>query len=310
MSAVLLFAGQGAQKVGMAKDLAGRYAEVSRLLDEAEEASSLPLKKIMFEGPDEALRDTSVQQPAVLAASMAAMRAVELEGKLPEFAAVAGLSLGEYSASCAAGAVCFADAVRLVKRRGELMQMASGRVESGMSSVLGLDEGSCRDACEEARGGDAVVQIANLNCPGQIVIAGELRALEAAERLCREKGAKRVVRLKVAGAFHTPLMAPAAQGLREEIERTAFSDPRVPVVQNCCAEKTASARLLKERLVEQLTSPVLWERSMRLLISEGVDSFVELGPGKVLAGLLRRIDRSCRIASVCSADDLASLPLT
>ncbi len=313
MPAALLFAGQGAQKVGMARDFAEKYGEISQLLDEAEAASSLPLKRIMFEGPDEALRDTSVQQPALLAASIAAMKAAELEGRLPESAAVAGLSLGEYSACCAAGAVSFADAVRLVKRRGELMQEASSRVKSGMSSVLGLDEESCRKACKEARaapGEEAVVQVANLNCPGQVVIAGELGALEEAEKLCKGKGAKRVVRLKVAGAFHTPLMASAAEGLRSEIDRIEFRAPRIPVVQNCRAEKATSAAALKEGLVKQLTNPVLWEKSMRLLIAEGTRSFVELGPGKVLAGFLRRIDRSCEVFSVGSAEDIASLPLT
>ena len=299
--------------MGMARDFAERYAEVSRLLDEAEDASSLPLKRMMFEGPRDALHDTSVQQPAVLAASIAAMKAVELAGKLPRFVAVAGLSLGEYSAACAAGAISFADAVRLVKRRGELMQEACTRVKGGMISILGLDEEACRRACEEAKAAtdaSAVVEVSNLNCPGQVVIAGELEALGEAERLCREKGARRVVRLKVAGAFHTPLMAPAAEGLKSEMERIEFRDPQVPVVQNCCGEKTTSASLLKERLIGQLTRPVLWEKSMRLLISEGVDSFVELGPGTVLAGLLRRIDRSSEVVSVGSVDDIASLPLT
>ena len=313
MPTAFLFAGQGAQKVGMAKDLAGRYGEVSRLLDEAEDAASLPLKRMMFDGPDEALRDTAVQQPAVLAASVAAMKAAELDGRLPTFTAVAGLSLGEYSACCAAEAIPFADAVRLVKRRGELMKEACSRGKSGMISVLGLDEESCRKACEEAKAatdGDEVLQVANLNCPGQVVIAGEIGALEAAGKLCKEMGARRLVPLKVAGAFHTPLMAPAAEGLKAEMERVEFRDPRVPVVQNCCAEKTSSASLLKERLIGQLTSTVLWEKSMRLLLSEGVDSFVEFGPGRTLAGLLRRIDGSARVTSVSSSDDIASLPLT
>ena len=305
----LLFAGQGAQKVGMGADLAEAYPASREVFETADRVLGFPLTGIMFEGPKEDLEATENAQPAVLAMGLACMRALESEGKLPEFSYAAGLSLGEYGAHVAAGSLGVEDALRLVRRRGELMRDAAKERPGGMASVLGLEPEKIEEACREAS--DAgLVGVANRNCPGQTVISGELAALEKASELCREKGAKRVVRLKVAGAFHTPLMAPAAQGLREEIERTAFSDPRVPVVQNCCAEKTTSASLLKERLIEQLTSPVLWERSMRLLISEGVDTFVELGPGKVLAGLLRRIDRSCRAASVGSAGDLSSLPLT
>jgi [acyl-carrier-protein] S-malonyltransferase len=304
----LLFPGQGAQKVGMGKALADQFEAAKDVFARANEAVGFDLSKTVFEGPDADLQRTDLQQPAIVGTSIAALEAVRASGKLDghEIVATAGLSLGEYAALYAAGALNLEDAVRLVRRRGELMQQASEAVDSGMAVVIGLSEDQCREACDLARE-LGVVAVANLNSPGQVVIAGGELALKKATELCKEHGAKRVLPLKVAGAFHTPLMQPAAEGLAEALADVSFAAPAMPVVQNVSAEPVRDPETLKKNLVAQLTGTVLWQRSVERMAADGVEQFYELGPGKTLAGMVKRIAPNVPCVSVGEPGDLESL---
>jgi len=287
VGAVLLCPGQGAQRVGMGQDLANAFPAAREVFDQVDEALGVRLSAIMWEGPESDLVLTHNAQPAILTHSLAAWAVLRdvVEPRLG-----AGHSLGEYSAYAAAGAIETADAARLVRRRGELM-LEAGRERVGtMAAVMGLDAAEVERACREASGSEQVVVPANLNGLDQIVISGDPTAVERASQVLKDAGAKRVVPLKVSGAFHSPLMAPAEKGLRAELESVAFRDPSFPVVANASAEPVADAATARRLLGEQLTAPVRWVESMRRAAeAEPGQPFVEVGPGNVLSGLLKRI---------------------
>jgi len=287
----LLFPGQGAQTVGMGRDLAEAVPAARELFAQADQRLGFALSTICFEGPAEELNRTALSQPATLVASLAALAALqEEEPDIPATArATAGLSLGEYTALVAAGALDFKDAVALVYRRGQLMQEACEQHPGGMVSILGLDANVVEAIVEEAKAAGTICA-ANYNSPGQIVVSGEVAAVDKAAQLATARGAKRALPLKVAGAFHSPLMASAAEAFASEVRSVTFRQPRIPVISNVTAEPITDPAAMPQLLVDQITRPVRWESSMRYLLDQGVTEVVEIGPGKVLTGLMRRID--------------------
>jgi [acyl-carrier-protein] S-malonyltransferase len=299
-----LFPGQGSQTVGMGKALAEAFPICRDAFAEADAALGQPLSRLCFEGPEEQLALTENTQPAILAVSIAACRLLVSRGLTP--ALVAGHSLGEYSANVAAGTFAFADALRLVRRRGRYMQEAVPVGAGAMAAILGLDAEKVAAACEEAAQGD-VVSPANLNGAGQVVIAGTREAVARAGERARALGARRVVPLPVSAPFHCALMKPAQERLAPELRAVAVFDPRVPIVANVNAESMRTARAAIEALVAQVSSPVLWEAVVRRLASEGVTTYVEVGPGTVLSGLVRKIHREAAVANFGSSDDVASV---
>jgi [acyl-carrier-protein] S-malonyltransferase len=288
-----LFAGQGAQSVGMGRDLAGAYPRARDLYARASAILGFDLAKVSFEGPAEELNRTDRCQPALLVHGIACLEVARAKG-LPEADAAAGLSLGEYTAHVYAGSLSFEDGVRLLERRGRFMQEACDRTPSGMVSVLGLE----RARVEEAVKGQGDVGLANLNCPGQIVISGENAALERAAARCKELGAKRTLPLKVAGAYHSVVMRPAQEAMQAELAKVAISKPRIPVYANVHARPLTDPEEIRAALATQICSPVLWEDSVRAM---GAPKYVELGPGRVLAGLVRKIDDKAEVLSIESA---------
>ncbi len=297
-----IFPGQGAHKVGMGKALADAYPICRETFAEADAALGEPLSRVIFEGPDDQLTLTENTQPAILAVSVAAYRLLASRGLLPAF--VAGHSLGEYSANVAAGTFSFPDALRLVRRRGQYMQEAVPAGEGAMAAVLGLDADAVAAACAEAAEGD-VVSAANLNGAGQVVISGSRDAVKRAGERAKALGAKRIVPLQVSAPFHCALMAPAQERLAPELRALAASRPRVPIVANVDAEPKRDAAAAIEALVQQVASPVRWEAVVTRLASEGVTTYVEVGPGTVLSGLVRKLHREAKVASFGSPDDLA-----
>lgn len=301
----LLFPGQGAQFVGMGRDLADAFPAARRVFEEADDALGVSLSRIAWEGPEDELTATHNAQPAILTHSIAVHRV--LRDELGSISHAAGHSLGEFSAYVAAGTLSFTDAVRTVRRRGELM-FESGRERPGtMAAVLGLDDDAvdalCRDAAEP--GEDCVP--ANFNSPGQIVISGDVAAIERAVDLAGKAGARRAVPLNVSGAFHSPLMAAARDGLRAHLETVELREPTFPVVANVTAEPVTDAATARRLLIEQLTSPVRWTASMRTLVDAGVTRCLELGPGSVLRGLMRRIERGVDVTSIGTGEDIEAL---
>lgn len=303
----VVFPGQGAQKVGMGRALADAFPICRETFEEADGALGEPLSRLCFEGPEDRLLLTENAQPAILAVSVAAFRLAASQGLSAAFAA--GHSLGEYSAHVAAGTLSFADALITVRRRGRYMQEAVPLGEGAMAAVLGasLDDvvAACREASAET--GGRVVSPANINAPGQIVIAGHRDAVARAGELSKGRGAKRIIPLAVSAPFHSALMKPAEDRLAPELRALAARDPRIPVVANVDAEPKRDARAAIEALVRQVSAPVRWEDVVRRLLSEGVSRFVELGPGNVLAGLIRKIDRNAAVAGVEDPGGLASL---
>jgi len=292
-----VFPGQGAQKVGMGKELADAYPVCRDTFAEADEALGAPLSTLCFEGPEPQLLLTENTQPAILAVSVAIYRVARANGLEPAFAA--GHSLGEYSAHVAAGTLSFADALRTVRRRGRYMQEAVPVGEGAMSAILGLDAAAVGAACEAASAElGAVVTPANLNAPGQVVIAGQAAAVARAGELAKARGAKRVIALAVSAPFHCPLMWPAQQRLEPELRALAVNDPAMPVVANVDGLPKTDAASAIEALIRQVSSPVRWEDVVRRLIADGARTFVELGPGTVLSGLIRKIDPAVTAVSV------------
>lgn len=301
-----VFPGQGAQKAGMGKSLAAAFPICREAFAEADDALGESLSGLCFEGPDERLLLTENTQPAILAMSVAVCRLVESRGLRPAF--TAGHSLGEYSAHVAAGTISFADALVTVRRRGQYMQEAVPVGEGTMSAILGLDAAGVARACAEAAAElGKVVSPANLNAPGQVVIAGQTAAVARAGELAKAHGAKRVIALNVSAPFHCALMKPAEDRLAPELRALAARDPRVPVVANVDAAPKRDAASAIDALIRQVSSPVRWEDSVRRLIADGARTFVELGPGSVLAGLIRKIDRGVRVVSVEDDSGLAAL---
>jgi [acyl-carrier-protein] S-malonyltransferase len=305
----LLMPGQGAQVVGMGADFAARSAAARALFEQADEVLGLSLSKLCFEGPIEELTRTDVAQPAIYTCSLAALAAFEeLHGAIQPVAA-AGLSLGEYTALTAAGALDFADGLRLVRLRGAAMQTASEALPSGMTSVMGLDREVLDPLCAAiAKETGAICQVANLNSPGQIVVSGENAALDVFDVRVKEAGARRAMRLPVAGAFHSEVMRPAANQLLAALDQVDFRAAKCPVWQNATAAANTDPAELKANLAAQLTAPVRWEESFRNMATEFADiPFLEPAPGRVLAGLARKIHSDAQVLNLHEADALDSL---
>jgi [acyl-carrier-protein] S-malonyltransferase len=303
-----LFPGQGVQSVGMGKDLYDAYPRVRDLYDRAAEALEFDLAALCFSGPEEKLAGTQYSQPAILVTSLAVLEVVRNETSLNTVkpVATAGLSLGEYTALAYAGALRFEDAVKLVWRRGNAMHEAGLKRKGGMLSVVGLDEAKIAEVVAKAKSA-GYVTAANFNSPEQVVLSGEPAGLDEADRVAKETGARLTVKLNVSGAFHSELMAPAAEELQRALAEVEISKPNTPVVSNVTGEYFAHPEQIREMLVRQLTHPVQWSKSMQRMIADGVNRFFELGPGRVLAGLLRRIDRGVPCDSVNSVEDIKRL---
>lgn len=298
-----LFPGQGSQKAGMGRALAEAHLEARQVFDEADAA--LPgLSDVIFNGPDDRLTLTENAQPGILTASVAAYRVLAARGVRPSF--VAGHSLGEYSANVAAGTMAFADAVRIVRRRGQYMQEAVPIGQGAMAAILGLGPDLVRQACEDASDGE-VVSPANINGGGQVVIAGTAAAVQRAAERAKALGAKRAIPLPVSAPFHCGLMKPAQDRLAPELRALAARDPQVPVVANVDAEPKRSAAAAIDALIAQVSSPVRWEDVVRRLASEGVTTYVEVGPGTVLSGLVRKIHKEAAVVSFGAPEDLAAV---
>jgi [acyl-carrier-protein] S-malonyltransferase len=293
-----LFPGQGAQHVGMGRLIAEKFPAAKKLYEEADEILGFRLSRICFEGPPAELDRTAVSQPAIFVSSLAALEQLRADNpqSIDGCSMAAGLSLGEYTALVFAGALSFADGLRVVKRRGEAMQQASDMVASGMVSVLLLDRDkveSIRDRASSA----GLIEIANYLCPGNLVLSGERKACDQAAELAAAEGAK-VVPLAVAGAFHTKLMKPADERLAEALAAVSVARPRIPVISNVDAQAHDEPAAIRQNLVRQVVSPVRWEDSMRSMLAQGVSEFFEIGPGRVLRGLLKRIDRKVNCQTV------------
>ena len=295
----LLFAGQGAQVVGMGRDLADKYPSARALFDQANETLGYDLTQICFEGPEDALTQTENAQPGIFLVSWVALEL--LKEQVPDlvFEATAGLSLGEFTALTAAGAMSFEDGLKVVRQRGQFMQEACDATEGGMAAVIGLDEATTREVCTSAD-----VELANLNCPGQLVISGASAGIEKACELAKEKGAKRALPLTVAGAYHSRLMESASTELESVLREVELNLPMVPVISNVTAKPHATAGEILQRLVEQVTSSVLWETSIRYLVEQGFTRFIELGPGNALTGFMRRIDRDLEVYNISDCESL------
>lgn len=301
-----VFPGQGSQYAGMGKELCAEFSQAREVFEQADDALGQNLTRLCHEGPEDKLRLTANTQPAILTASIAALRVLQHETGF-KADLLAGHSLGEYSALVATGALDFADAVRIVRQRGTFMQEAVPDGEGTMAAVLGIDAASLQKICAEAakcEGNDEVVTPANYNAPGQIVIAGHTTAVERALELAAERGAKRAMRLPVSAPFHCPLMHPAGERLRYELEQIRVYPLGIPVVSNVEATPYAESNKTVELLVRQMSAPVRWEESVRNMIDQGTERFIEIGPGKVLSGLIKRIERKMPSANI---EDIKSL---
>jgi [acyl-carrier-protein] S-malonyltransferase len=299
-----LFPGQGAQFAGMGKSLADAYPEARAVFQEADEALGFAISRLCFEGPEEALKLTENTQPALVTVAVAAWRVLEKNGHRPDF--VAGHSLGEYSALVAAGSLQFGDAVRLVRKRGQYMQKAVPKGIGAMAAILRLPDGKLEHVLAEATHGE-IVTAANFNSPDQVVIAGHAGAVQRAIELAKAAGARRAVMLPVSAPFHCPLMQPAQDSMKPELESTVFSDLAFPLINNWRAREVRSGADAREGLIHQIASPVLWTQTIRHLALEGVADFVEVGPGSVLTGLLKTIDPTLKGRKFGEASDLEKL---
>ena len=286
-----VFPGQGSQWVGMAKELYSSSPQVKAVFEEADSVLGFPLSQLCFEGPEEVLRQTINAQPAILTVSVAYLRDTQQLQEAPVF--VAGHSLGEYTALVAAQVLDFATAVYLARERGRLMQEAGEREPGGMAAIIGLDKDPIKEICQQSE-----TQIANINSPGQIVISGSSKALAQAVELATAKGARRVVLLQVSGAFHTPLMQSTVQEMRQIISKLTFRDPLIPILANTTAQPVTTAEAIKAELLDQLCHCVQWQRSVEYMIEVGVSTFIEIGPGQVLTGLIKRINKDVHTLNI------------
>ena len=288
-----MFAGQGAQVVGMGKDLAEKFPSARQWFDRANAALGYDLASVCFSGPEAELTKTENAQPGIFLVSWVAFELLKERVPNLNFQATAGLSLGEFTALAAAGVMTFDDAIRVVRARGRFMQEACETTKGGMAAIIGLDEAATREVCAQAG-----VQLANLNCPGQIVISGPAEKMTVACDMAKAKGAKRALPLNVAGAYHSALMASAQPKLRDTLAKIPIAIPMVPVISNVTAQPHAAPPDIHQRLVDQVTSSVRWEESMRYLLANGFTRFIELGPGTALSGFMKRIDKNAQVLNV------------
>ncbi|MDD4168846.1 MAG: ACP S-malonyltransferase [Desulfotomaculaceae bacterium] len=302
MSVAFVFPGQGSQYIGMGREFYENYPEARAVFDNADEILGFSISEMCFSGREEELNKTINTQPAVLTTSVACLEVLRQAGALPP-SAVAGHSLGEYTALVAAGSIPLADAVRLVRGRGQYMQEAVPLGAGGMAAVMGLSGERVQELCRNASD-FGIIEAVNLNCPGQVVVAGDNAGLEAAKRLAKESGAKRFITLPVSAPFHSSMMKPAGDRLSVDLERISIAEPTIPVVSNVTAEFAHTGTEIRELLIRQVYSPVRWEESIRLLIQSGVTAIIEVGPGKVLCGLVKKISREIKVGNI---EDRASL---
>lgn len=299
-----LFAGQGSQYIGMGRDLYETFSASKAVFDSADKALGFSLSRLCFEGPLEELTKTCNCQPAILTVSIAALEALKSRwpAKAISFSYAAGLSLGEYSALVAAGAIAFTDAVSLVRLRGHFMEEEAAKKPGGMLSIIGLDIAKVRQVCAQSN-----TEVANINCPGQVVISGGREEIKQTEALALKNGAKRVILLEVSGAFHSSFMDGAVSRLARELEKVRIEPARIPVVSNVTAKPVASGLEIKDNLIQQVVSSVLWEDSMRFILAQGVTRFIEFGPGRVLKGLMRRIEPAAEVVSIEKKEDVLTV---
>jgi [acyl-carrier-protein] S-malonyltransferase len=303
MKVAYVFPGQGSQLVGMGLDLYQGYDSARAVFEQADKALSFPISKLCFEGPEEELVQTVNAQPAIVTASFACLEAARsLNLGLPSASFVAGHSLGEYAALAAAGVLDFPTAVYLARERGRLMHEAGELTPGGMAAIIGLEESLLAEVCQQSG-----ARIANINCPGQIVISGAKDKLARAMEMAKERGAYRVIPLQVSGAFHTKLMQPAVDGMTQVMTNLKFNSPTVPIIGNTSAKPLTTAGAVKEELLAQLCNCVQWQRSIEYMINDGVSTFMEIGPGRVLAGLIKRIDRGVKIINIGDAEAIKNI---
>lgn len=301
---VFVFAGQGAQKIGMGKELAENFKAASDVFDEASDALGFDIRELIFNGDESTLMLTENTQPAVVTMSIAAYRVLEEKGIKPDIAA--GLSLGEYSAHIASGTMDFADGVRLVKKRGRYMQEEVPEGVGAMAAILALDADTVLACCKEASD-YGICEAANFNCPGQIVVSGEVKAVEKCCEIAKEKGAKRAMLLPVSAPFHCSMLKGAGEKLSQELKNVELHEMKIPIITNVTADYIKSVDEVKGLLEKQVSSSVKWEESIRRMIADGADTFVEVGPGKALSGFIKKIDKELRVYNV---EDMASLEKT
>lgn len=302
-----IFPGQGAQLAGMGKDFYEAEPIAKEIFDRADKIVGFELSKICFEGPEDKLNSTTISQPAIFVTSVAILEVLKSKGLLQPANVTAGLSLGEYTALYAAGVISFEDGLKLVQKRGLAMQAAADASKGSMVSIIGLDEDAVAKLCEEAVDGE-LLSCANFNCPGQIVITGSVDACKRSLTLAEKYGAMKAIELKVAGAFHSEMMAPAAQELKEAIGQCKINEPKdIAVIANVNAEYYQNKEQISQGLVKQLTGAVLWQKCMEKLLADGVTKFYEIGPNKVLTGLMRRISRRTDIVNISDIESIKKL---